>query len=396
MTYKAFEPTVYWKDVEIYDPAANQWFFTAPLSVPRAYHGAVRLLDGRVLVVAGYTITQNGGGIALGSAELYYPAAQAWVNTSPMGSVKGTPRVALLPDGRVLAVAGPDAELFDPVTATWAPTGAPVVARDNPGAAALADGRVLFAGGLPAGVAGAEPLASAEIYDPSTGMFAAVGSLSVARVGPLTVALADGRALVAGGADKDGPFDTAEVFDPSTGTFQLVQPMTRARFRAAGARMEDGTVLVTGGYAPNTYESFFLSEIEVTSTTERFDPVTGAWKAWFPMTEIRALHTLSPLPGGQWIAVGGHWEQGVGGDSFFVLSSTDLTAAPGVATRPRTALRACRCWSAERALHRRSLLQDGMLRRVPGLLRGLQGTPGECAPLDGTPCGSAPATSTSA
>jgi len=51
---------------ELYDPVTDTWALTGSLKEPRGYHTATLLLDGRVLVVGGYSYY---GPIA--SAELY-------------------------------------------------------------------------------------------------------------------------------------------------------------------------------------------------------------------------------------------------------------------------------------------------------------------------------------
>ena len=83
----------------------------------------------------------------------------------------------------------------------------------------LADGRVLVAGGG-GDYTDTQFLASAEIFDPTTGTFTATG-IDALRRAPTTAAnlLADGRVLVTGGYGAEAPLPEAELFDPVTGTF---------------------------------------------------------------------------------------------------------------------------------------------------------------------------------
>src|SRR5262249_29946523 len=86
-------------------------------------------------------------------------------------------------------------------------------------------------------------LASAEVFDPA-GTFAPTGSTAVTRVHASLTRLDDGRVLVTGGTEDR----TAEIFDPVSGTFTKVGTMTAVRNNVSTATLlGDGTVLITGG-----------------------------------------------------------------------------------------------------------------------------------------------------
>jgi hypothetical protein len=95
---------------EIYGSAAS----VGPLNTPRSKHGAVRLNDGKVLIVGG--IDNNGN--ALTTAELFDPSTSTF---TPVATELAVPRVKpdlrLLPDGKVQVIGGANDgsfEMYDP------------------------------------------------------------------------------------------------------------------------------------------------------------------------------------------------------------------------------------------------------------------------------------------
>jgi hypothetical protein len=71
----------------------------------------------------------------------------------------------------------------------------------------LLNGRVLVAGG--------SGLASAELYDPSTGLWTATGSMTAGRYEHTAVLLGSGQVLVAGGSNTASPsLSSAELYTP--------------------------------------------------------------------------------------------------------------------------------------------------------------------------------------
>lgn len=73
--------------------------------------------------------------------------------------------------------------------------------------------------------------------------------------------LADGRALITGGADQRdsaGVYGTTELFDAETGTFSPGPRMTRPRYKHQGSSilLPGGRVLIAGGATQaETYDS---------------------------------------------------------------------------------------------------------------------------------------------
>jgi galactose oxidase-like protein len=279
------------------------------MTAGRARHTATPLTDGRILIAGGF-----GSGLAsLASAELYDPKSGTFSPTGSMATARDHPTAILLSDGRVLVTGGTPApglaaaELYDPTSGTFSPTGSMATPRDHPTATLLADGRVLVTGGQDETPPG-DPtgLASAELYDPTTGIFSPTGSMATARVLQTATSLADGRVLVTGGVETltatGGFLASGELYDPKTGTFTATGPMVNAHVGYTVTLLSDGRVLITGGQEDPTAES---ASAEMLVSAELYDPTTGTFSPTGQMTVGRASQTATPLAEGRVLVTGG-------------------------------------------------------------------------------------------
>jgi hypothetical protein len=181
-----------------------------------------------------------------------------------MAKARNAPTATLLPNGKLLMAGGfndkdfvlKSSEIYVPDTDTWTATGNMIDARFQHTALLLTTGpnagKVLVIGGYGVGIL---PLASTELYDPSTGLWSSTGSMSVARTIHSAVMLPNGKVLVMGGLDLLGtPLNSTELYDPVTGIWTTTNSFTYARDNFPATLLPsdtfhpNGSVLATGGY----------------------------------------------------------------------------------------------------------------------------------------------------
>jgi Galactose oxidase, central domain/Kelch motif len=233
--------------------------FTGSLNTPRYYHTATLLLSGEVLVTGGTDVNDN----PLASSELYNPATGTWSATGSMAASRGQGFTAtLLPNGEVLVAGGyyngtclATAELYNSSTGEWTATGSMSQPRCYHSAALLPNGDLLVAGGTnSAGTAGT----SAELYNPSTGKWQTTGNLNTSRENGAATLLAN-EVLLAGGENfKNGVetiLTTAELYNPSSGVWSVTGSMITGIYSPASALLGNNDVLIANAaqfYSPTT------------------------------------------------------------------------------------------------------------------------------------------------
>lgn len=232
---------------------AKSWSFTGSMSEARVYPTATLLQNGQVLIVGGYH-----RGLIVGVAELYNPATGTFATTGSLNTARYGNSATLLPNGKVLIAGGENTsgqlastELYDPSKGTFS-AGPNEPCACNPVATLLANGEVLFSGGFNGSVA----LNTAELYNPTTNKFSSTGNLNVARAGPSSTLLPNGNVLIAGGVFFTGtpPYNlvanylaSAELYNPSTGTFSLTGSLHTARSGNTATVLGNGSVLIAAG-----------------------------------------------------------------------------------------------------------------------------------------------------
>lgn len=234
--------------------------FTGSLNTPRYDHTATLLMSGEVLVTGRTDVNDN----PLASSELYNPATGTWSATGSMAASRGQGFSAtLLPNGEVLVVGGyyngtclATAELYNSSTGQWTAAGSMTQPRCFHSATLLPSGDVLVAGGTNfAGTAGT----SAELYNPSTGKWQTTGNLNTSRENGAATLLANGEVLLAGGENfvngVETILTTAELYNPSSGVWSATGSMVTGVVLLASALLGNNDVLIANGaqfYSPTT------------------------------------------------------------------------------------------------------------------------------------------------
>jgi hypothetical protein len=250
---------------------------------------SVVLPDGEVVFLGGFDKTGQPSTQVLRSD----PKDRRWSQGAPIPVLQTGYSITALSDGSVLVAGGGAAEggnvlagtwLYNPQLDKWSKGGDLHVARSGAATVLLTDGRVLIAGGS---VVLTAPNFlgfgnSAEIFDPQTNSWSLVGSMHVARSAIALLALQHGRALAAGGCASatygilGGAVTSSEVFDPATGAWSETTPLPEARCGASGLTLRDGRLLVTGGLQQGFVTEAFFYDEQTRHWTTAGSTVTGA------------------------------------------------------------------------------------------------------------------------
>ncbi|MFG0317178.1 MAG: hypothetical protein ACF8XB_07895, partial [Planctomycetota bacterium JB042] len=230
--------------------------------------------------------------------------------------------VAPTDDGTFLFVggSGPVAQEYDPDLEEWTTAGATFAVGTLGRSTTLADGRILFTGGIdPTG----QPTAAAAVWDPATGQSTSL-AMGSPRAGHGASLLPDGRVLITGGFQTvdltdlltffSGIQGTTELFDPSTGTFAAGPGLFEPRALHSSTTTTAGKVLIAGGLTLVP----ILNVPTVSNTAYLFSNGSFGLPSFFDAP--RMLHAACALPGGKVLLVGG-----LSLDLTAVIQSGDLT-----------------------------------------------------------------------
>jgi len=224
--------------VERYDIDDNNWVFMDTLLTPRANHTATKLLDGNILIIGGFNVSPHGE-TSLSSCELFDEQSNSFIDVAPLNESRGNHAAIRINDGRVLVVGGskawgveiPEVELFDPNENTWTVVGTMLYNRRSPQVELLNDGRVLITGNSEFG----------EIYDPTTNELTQTEEMiGDYRYGHRTIGLNDGTVLITGSGVN------CEIYDPSTNQWSNTAPLPTYVNHHSLSKLSEGQILLTG------------------------------------------------------------------------------------------------------------------------------------------------------
>jgi N-acetylneuraminic acid mutarotase len=279
------------------------------------------------------------GRLASPIASVATSAAAVWLPAGDLVEPRNATNVVAVGTGEVLVVGsdyltswesacgastnGSDSvELGDPVTGAWESTTSLPSLRDDPALVALADGRALLTGGAAGEGIGWSAYSSTYLFDTTTRKWLRSGLLNTARTHTAAVALQNGRVLVAGGlfmdrtsSDPPRVLDTAEVWDPATGAWSRTGGLSEARSGASAVTLSDGRVLIVGG------EASLASAPIQTASAEIYEPASARWSSAGSLAAARRGFVLIALADGGAIVAGGFGE--LGSTGFPYLSTVE-------------------------------------------------------------------------
>jgi hypothetical protein len=360
---------------------------------------AANVVSGDVLIVGGgdasLTVTNQ--------VDVYKPVTGRFAKVSPMAGARAASSASVVVGGAAGVVALAPTGLSGKVThtrgmikftGTALPAGetfnvntdrfAPVVDTMDAGrgfftATPLPNGKILIAGGTnAAGV----PQRTAEYYDPATGLFSPAGTMLQPRAGHSATLLPSGAVLLAGGAiDANSTLTrSAEVFSPTTGLSTPTGFMagtlgrgghTATLIEGCGCALDGKVVIAGGGVRGPLLVGFVDTMIMI------YDPATRTFStAGAPtLTDGRAVHTATLLPGGKLLLAGGFWGNaiingttvtGIFGGALWSAELLDLASLSITCVGGKSGNSCVRIMKAGRGAHTATVLANGKVLLAGG------------------------------
>jgi len=283
----------------LFNPETLTWEMAAsPMVVPRFGHNALRLADGRVVILGGigYPFPNE----AVTRAEIFDPVTGRFSDAGYVDPATARDKATLLADGRILLLSGlgglREAAIYDPLFQDTFPAQNTTISDAKSSAILLSDGHVLIVNSTP----------TPEIFEPERSFlqpFESVGGLAQYGNEGTFTRLQDGSVLVTGGFQlgSNTPVQTTQRFIPALNKFVPDSPLPTPMVSHGSVLLADGRVLVAGGddapWVP-------------TSKCYIYDPAQGSWTLAPPLGTPRTKPILTRLLDGRVLVAGGGNAQG--------------------------------------------------------------------------------------
>ena len=124
-----------------------------------------------------------------------------------------------------------------------------------------------------------------QLFNPSSGTWSATANAPVVRLTPLVVTLTNGNVLACGGVG----LTSADVYNVATAHWSSVNPMSNPHSGGTITLLPNGKVLAVGGNDTNS---------EPISAAEIYNPTTQSWTPTTAMADSRVNHTATLLTNG--------------------------------------------------------------------------------------------------
>ena len=295
-----------------------------PIAV--GYTAAVKLSDGRLLVVGGATADNLTSMTASAYFGTFTPGSNVitWTAGTPLPIALGAHTLTVLADGRVLVIGGNNGTA--PVSAsylgtvattylgtittgsntiTWA-AGTPYPFTIEVGQAALlSDGRVFVTGGLFGGGALANTYFGSITSGSNTISWAAGTNLPTAMRSHTMVLLSTGQVLIVAGVNASGTFLNSTYFGAISGntvTWNSGTNLPTAMVAASAVVMPDNSVILAGGISaygnetPQAAQELTLSGTTITYTTTTTGSAPSVTASAAVVSSPDIVAAVSPVP----------------------------------------------------------------------------------------------------
>lgn len=285
------------KNARVWNPTTNAFTSVNIATGTNIFcSGNCHLPDGRILVTGGHVGAAH---VGVTDANIFNPTTRQWTRAASMHTPRWYPTNTTLPDGRILVTAGEIncdgcnaliPEIYNAITNTW--TELPAASLDisyYPHMFVLPDGRVLAA-------SSAETAIVTQALDISTQTWSVIDPNAVD--GGSAAMYLPGKVLKSGtSTNPDDPTvpsaPTAYVFDMTQPSpkWREISPMVFPRTYHTLTNLPDGKVLAIGG-GPTTDA---LGVNEAIKAAELWSPDTETWETMASMQRPRLYHSTALL-----------------------------------------------------------------------------------------------------